>query len=110
MYANNECPKCGTLLSQYGCPVCGYGRGEQRDLSARNVVQPGDRVYVDYHDLKHTPAVVRSVMDRKEGILSIRIWPKDMPAGHSYIRDPADNMIALVVTGEEWELGLDWRS
>ncbi len=109
MTPQGECPICGTLLSKYGCPVCGFGREEQRDLSARDVVKAGDRVYVDYHDLKHTPAVVRSVMDRKDGILSVRIWPKDMPAGHAYMRDPTDNMIALVVVGEEWELGLDWR-
>ena len=100
-----ECPRCGALLTKYGCSVCGYGRGEQRDLSNRDVVKPGDKVFINYHDLKHTPAIVRSIQDRKQGIISIRILPKDMPPVHAYMTDPADGMIALVVMGEEWELG-----
>ena len=104
MHVHSDCPKCGALLSQYGCGVCGYARSELRSTAARNTVQPGSQVYIDFHELKHTPAVVRSILDRKEGIISIRILPVDMPEGHSYMLDPADGMVALVVTGEEWEL------
>ncbi len=104
MSPSYDCPKCGALLSQYGCPVCGFGRDEQRDLAARDIVQPGSQVYVDFHELMHTPAVVRSIHNRKEGIISVRILPEDMPRDHAYMIDPADGMYALVVTGEEWEL------
>lgn len=104
MHPPYDCPKCGALLHLNGCPVCGYGRGEQRDLAARNIVQLGSQVYVDFHELKHTPAIVRSIHDRKEGIISVRILPTDMPKYHAYMIDPADGMYALVVTGEEWEL------
>lgn len=110
MSPSYDCPKCGALLHPNGCPVCRFARGELRDLSARDVVQPGSRVYVDYHELKHTPAIVRSIHDREEGIISVRILSTDMPKYHAYMIDPADGMYALVVIGGEWELGLDWRS
>jgi hypothetical protein len=104
MSPSHECPKCGALLHLNGCGVCGFARGEPRDVSARDVVQPGSQVYVDFHELKHTPAVVRSIHDRREGIISVRILPENMPHDHAYMIDPADGMYALVVTGEEWEL------
>lgn len=98
-----ECPRCGTIYVQQSCPRCGFGQ-EEGDLSARDVVKPGDTVFITYYELKHTPAIVRSVMNRREGILSVRILPKDVP-GSAYQLDPRDGMIALVVKGEEWELG-----
>lgn len=99
-----DCPKCGALLFSEGCGVCGYGRDEIRDPSTRQRVQPGSSVYITFHELKRTPAIVRSVQDRKEGILSVRMLPKDMPGVHGYVIDPADGMFALVVKGDEWEL------
>jgi hypothetical protein len=105
MHPQADCPRCGALLTRYGngCSVCGYGR-DDRDLSARSTVQPGSQVFVDFHELKHTPAIVRSIHDRKEGIISVRILSEDMPDSHAYVIDPADGMIALVIQGEEWEL------
>ena len=73
-------------------------------LSDLDVVSEGKRVYITYQDLKDTPAVVRSVMDRKRGILSVRILHGDMPQPHAYLTDPADGLIALVVVAGEWEL------
>lgn len=100
---NASCPKCGALLTESGCAVCGFEWTEQ-SLADRDMVSPGRKVYITYYDLHHVPAIVRSVINRRMGDLSVRILQEDMPAGHTYGTDPTDGMIPLVVVAGEWEL------
>ena len=76
-------------------------------LDKRDLVTVGSEVRVYYQDLPPgVIGVVRVVMDKEEGILSVRIPPYRVPAAiaATYGRDPRDpGYIPIVLTLDEWE-------
>lgn len=73
----------------------------------KDSVRAGDVVYVTYDELVNTPALVRKVIDRREGILSVRILLDDIPEERQihWIPDPHNpEFTPLVVKDDEWQL------
>lgn len=73
-------------------------------LEKRELVTPGDEVWVEYDNLHHVPAVVSHVHNR-EGLISVRIskavlTPKQIAA--FFVE--AGGFIGLVLEDDEWEM------
>lgn len=69
--------------------------------------QPGDEVLVYFQDLNGVLAVVRSITDASQGIISVRIPFKNIPEKnrHLWVKDPlAPAFAPLVVQRGEYVL------